>query len=409
MQRYLILDREIGAGDDGFQLLLGRAYSLREKCFCKCQDDEELRLYISKRNDQYVLARWPGTGALHSPDCEHYEAPDFLTGMGQVRGSAVIEDEVSGNTDLRFAFPLSRGAARAAPSALTNDKPVVKSNGQRLSIRGVLHYLWDRAQLTHWHPRMDGKRNWFIVRRALMEAAVTCRARGENFAQSLFIPETFRLDQKDEILARREAKLLPVHASKDAIMVVVGEVKSIEEARFGEKIVLRHLPDWPFMLDADMARRFHKRFAVEQELWSALDGKGHLVMAGTFCVSPSGYADLLEVTLMPVTDEWLPFENLDERRLLDKAVSTRRHFVKGMRVNLASDIAMASLSLTDTGRSATAVYLSSMRVSEEYDEGLSKLMKTEGVEHFVWHPGDELPEAIGRQRKPVMRGSSTLQ
>ena len=91
--------------------------------------------------------------------------------MGQVRGAAIIDDEASGETSLKLGFPLSRGSARLAPAALTNDKPTVKSSGQKLSMRGLLHVLWDRAELTHWHPKMAGKRSWFVVRRALLEAA----------------------------------------------------------------------------------------------------------------------------------------------------------------------------------------------------------------------------------------------
>ena len=95
--------------------------------------------------------------------------------MGQVRGSAVLDDEASGETSLKLGFPLSRGGARLAPAALTNDKPTVKSSGQKLSMRGLLHVLWDQPELTHWHPKIAGKRTWFVVRRALLEAAATAR------------------------------------------------------------------------------------------------------------------------------------------------------------------------------------------------------------------------------------------
>lgn len=409
MQRYYILEREMDAEDEGFASVVSQAYALREKPVCLCRRDEVLPLYISFRHNQHVLSRWPGTGAKHAPGCEHYEAPDFLTGLGQVRGSAIVEDQDTGDTDLKFAFPLSRGPARAAPAALTNDKPSVQSNGQRLSMRGMLHYLWDRAQLTHWHPKMKDKRNWYIVRRALQAAALSCRARGENFGKTLFIPETFRLEKKDEIAARRESELMPVHASRDAIMVVIGEVKSIEEARFGEKILLRHLPDWPFVLDKDMARRFHRRFAVEQQLWNSDGGKCHLVMAGTFSLSDSGLPELIEVTIMPVTEQWLPFETLDERRLIDKAIADERRFVKGLRVNLARDVPIASLSLTDTGPSATAVFLAHNRVDPAYDEALHALMNTPGVEHIVWRTGAQLPGARSTRTARPARSNLTLQ
>src|SRR3546814_13756223 len=78
---------------------------------------------------------------------DHYEAPDHLTGLGQVLGSAIVDDIDNGVTTLKFGFPLSKGPARAAPASFTNDKPDVKATGQRLSMRGMLHFLWDRAQL----------------------------------------------------------------------------------------------------------------------------------------------------------------------------------------------------------------------------------------------------------------------
>lgn len=408
MQRYRMLDMEVSEDDDGYAAILSRAYALREKPLCLCRPDEKLPLYISFRHGAHVLSRWPGTGARHAPGCEHYEAPDFLTGLGQVKGSAIVENQETGETDLRFAFPLSRGPARAAPSAMTNDKPSIKSNGQRLTMRGLLHFLWDKAQLTHWHPRMAGKRNWYVVRRALLTAALSCRARGTSFGASLFIPETFKLDGKDEIMARRRSELAPVLASRDTIMVVIGEVKSIESARFGEKIVLRHLPDWPFTMDADMARRFHKRFAVEQQLWNGDGSNGHLVMAASFSVSPSGYPEVIEMSVMPVSHEWLPFESLDEHALLAKAVQERRRFVKGLRLNLGTEVPIASLSLTDTGALATAVFLESNQLDAAYDEALAALMRTPGVEHATWSPGRSLPE--GRARIPsIVQKNSTLQ
>lgn len=409
MQRYFILEREIGDQEDGFSAVVSRAYALRERPLCLCRRDEKLPLYISLRHGSHVLSRWPGTGARHASECDHYEAPDFLTGLGQVKGSAIVENPDSGEVDLRFSFPLSRGPARAAPSALTNDKPAVKSNGQRLTMRGLLHFLWDRAQLTHWHPKMAGKRNWFVVRRALLSAAITCNARGANFGPSLFIPETLNIERKDEIAARRRSELAPIHASKDAIMVVIGEVKSIEDARFGEKIVLRHLPDWPFTLDKDMARRFHKRFGVEEQLWNAEGGRGHLVLAASFSLSQSGLPEVIEASIMPVTEQWLPFETLDEQGLIAKAVSENRRFVKGLRLNLGTEVPIASMALTDTGGTATAIFLEQNHVDAAYDKALAVLMASPGVDHAAWSPGRSLPAARARPATTARRANTTLQ
>ena len=116
IQRYRVLGRSVAEGDD-LQSVLREAYERKGKVLCECRKGTELPLYISHRQTRYVLARWPGSGARHATACDHYEAPDYLTGMGQVRGSAVIDDETSGETSLKLGFPLSRGSARLARSS----------------------------------------------------------------------------------------------------------------------------------------------------------------------------------------------------------------------------------------------------------------------------------------------------
>ena len=396
MARYFVIDREMEETDPGFAEMVSLAYAQRARVLCLCRRDRELPLYTALRGESHVLARWPGTGARHAPHCDHYEAPDFLTGLGELRGSAILDSEDGGETALRFGFPLTRGAARAAPAALSNDKPDVKASGARLTMRGLLHYLWDRAELTHWHPRMAGKRNWYIVRRQLLQAAHHCTARGESLARVLFVPETFRSSEKQALAQRRHGELALAEASRDAIMIVIGEVKAIEADRYGEKILLRHLADWPLLMDADMTRRFHKRFALEEGLWRAAGEDGHLIMAASFSIQQNGLPSLYEVALMPVTPEWIPYEVLEDRALVASAVAAERRFVKGLRLNLSSERPIASLTLVDTGEDATAIHLARALPNPAYDEALARLMRTQGVAHAVWRSGDALPPPAWR-------------
>src|SRR3546814_13412792 len=94
MQRYYIIDREIAAGEHGFDEMVARAYTLRQAVRCLCRRDIELDLYIAHRHGGHVLSRWPGTGPRHAPSCDHYEAPDHLTGLGQAIGRASCRERV---------------------------------------------------------------------------------------------------------------------------------------------------------------------------------------------------------------------------------------------------------------------------------------------------------------------------
>jgi hypothetical protein len=390
-QFYFLQRRGIASDDLDFDNWLALAYDAGERPHCLCRTDVELRLYISLRHGGHVLARMPDTGPDHAPWCDHYDAPDHLTGLGHVLGSAVVEDKDGGEITLKFGFPLTRGAARAAPTAFSNEKPPVKSAGIRLTLRSLLHFLWDRGELTHWRPRMAHKRNWYIVRRELVSTATSCRVKGDSLEHVLFVPEPFNVEAKDEIVSRRMSQLTPVRASPDAIMVVVGEVKTLDPSRYGERLILKHLPDMPFFMDEDMARRFNRYYADELQLWRSHAQEDHLILAASFSINAKGMPQLYEIAVMPVAREWLPYETLDERALLAKAVEEKRIFVKGLRYNLNPSKPIASITLQDTGDTATAIHLARNLPDPEYDEELAELMRTPGLGHAMWSPGASLP------------------
>ena len=59
IQRYRVLGRSVAEGDE-LQPLLAKAYAQKAQVLCECRKGTDLPLYISHRNDRYVLARWPG-------------------------------------------------------------------------------------------------------------------------------------------------------------------------------------------------------------------------------------------------------------------------------------------------------------------------------------------------------------
>jgi hypothetical protein len=315
--KYAIGDHHISSEDSNFSEFIEAAYDDKIIPICLCQDSHEpLKLYIAYRHNQHILARYPDTGHLHNPKCDHYEAPDHLTGYGHVNGSAIIEDNSSGDITLKFGFPMSIGAPRSAPTALTNDKPVLKVTGTKLTIRGLLHFLWDKSHLTHWHPAMYGKRNWFIARREILNAALSCKVKDNSLYSSLFLPENFALSQADQIKARALSVLGPSLSSPDKIMILVGEVKEIKKSHYGHKLLILHSADRSVNFDYDEWRRFEKRFAAELMLW-ADDDTGKIVTAvhlGKSRPNPEYDASLKELMVMPGVNHivWMPGQNLPD-------------------------------------------------------------------------------------------------
>ena len=171
-----------------------------------------------------------------------YEPPSELSGRGGVLG-AIAEDADDSAIRLRLDFSLSKRRGRSTPS--TDEPPdAARTDGSKLSLRALLHYLWEEAELNCWSRGMVGKRNWAVVRHRLAMAVAHKLVKGVPLARKLFIPETFAADRKAEIADRRRVELAALVADgrTQPLMLLVGEVKEIGQARFGVKLVIKHLP-----------------------------------------------------------------------------------------------------------------------------------------------------------------------
>ncbi|MFP3594879.1 DUF1173 family protein, partial [Chryseobacterium sp. SIMBA_038] len=85
----------------------------------------------------------------------------------------------------------------------------------------------------------------------------------------------------------------------------------------------------------------------------------------TFSVSGAGVASIEEASLMLVNENWIPFESIDERMLVDNLTNQKRRFVKGLRYNLPSTNPLASVVLSDTAE-PVAMYVLPYGASDQY-------------------------------------------
>lgn len=390
-QRYRFADEILASDDPKFLSRVATAHSRRIRPSCMCLPGSEgIEVYVARRFDKYHLKRMPNSGPSHAPGCDHYEPHDDLTGLGQLRGQAIIDDEATGETLLKLAFPMSRGPARLAMATANETKPSVKSDGTKLSIRGLLHYLWNEAQLTHWHPKMRGKRGWGVVRNELLRAAEQKITKGKHFSEMLYIPEPFQAAKKYEIARRRREITARAQQHTKQLGMIIGEVKSFDVSINGERAVIKHLPDWNLFLNNMLARRLRSNFEREIELVAQNMGS-HLIICATFEMSRADYPHFCELTLMPVNEHWIPYESSEDLALLSQCIEEERHFIKGMRMNLAHDSPIAAVILTDTEPMSTALYHANNRASADEMSVLSERMAFKGSSHKVVTPGNRLP------------------
>jgi hypothetical protein len=330
-------------------------HQIRPRCLCR---PEGIEMYVARLGEGHIVKRMPETGSEHAPNCPSFEPPGSASGLDALLGTAIIEDPACGSTTLRLDFPLSMQPGRPTPPRLATRKGTVRNPGTRLSLRALLHYIWDQAGLTRWQPAFEGKRSWSSVRRRLLQAAEQKIACGASLPSRLYVPERFIPDLKEQIIDRRRRAWAGAVRRMDRpqqLLLMIGEVKEIVPGRHGYKAVVKHIPDIAFSMDETLYRRVEDRFADELAIWNASD-EIRLIMITVFGLNEAGLPHLSALCLMTTTPQWLPVESALEWELVDGLIAQQRSFVKLLRYDRGSEAHIASVSLTDAGTPAPLLF-----------------------------------------------------
>jgi len=355
--------RTLEAGAPGFEQAVRDAYAARCRPRCLCRPDG-VEMYVARLGDGHVVKRMPESGHRHAPGCPSFGLPAEIPGLSRVLGRAIVEPPGSGETSLRLAFSLTRGPGRP-PQRRSITAPGKASgtgsgsgSGAGLSLRGLLHYLWDQAGLTRWHPGFAGKRSWALVRRQLLRAADRKFAGASPLPEKLYVPEPFSVEARDRIRALQDAAWSGTASppgGRQQLMLMIAEVKRILPGRHGFHAVIRHVPDIAFSLDEPLYRRTGRRFVQELAVWGASEGV-RMVMGATFGLGAAGTPAIASLCLMPVTRQWLPLETLVELQLIERLIREGRAFRKVLRYDLGRAERIASVALIDRGDPAPLIF-----------------------------------------------------
>jgi hypothetical protein len=301
----------------------------------------------------------PDTGDQHAPSCPHFEVAADASGLRSLVGTAIREDPVTGLTALKLDFSLSRSPQRLASRNTSVHAPSTTPSCPRLSLRGLLLYLWDQAGLTRWQPGFAGKRPWATVRRRLLQAAGNKIVGGRPLLDRLFVPEPFSLEQPEALVRRRAAfwaMAAPNSASSGQRLLLIGELKEIAPARCGFRAIVKHIPHQVFMIDERLNSGITRRLQPELALWNASDEIRMLLIA-TFGVGASGVPAIIELALVPTTREWIPVGDVFEQELVERLVAESRSFLKNVRLDLLPNGLLACATLIDCQKSISELFV----------------------------------------------------
>jgi hypothetical protein len=411
-QRYLINGRIFAADDPGLQQALARIYGTpaRPRCLCIA---EGVEMYVSKFTD-FVIKRLPETGGDHSTTCPSHELPASESGLGEVLGEAIIERGPDA-VELRLDFPLTHRIGRSFAIADRKLPAEVTVARQQLSLRGLLHYLWERAGFNRWYPRMQGKRSYWVLRKFLLQASEEVETKGLRLTERVFIPEQFSLDRAAEIAQRRD-EALSILLSSDAdpnfkMMIAIGDLKEFALTTLGYGLVLKHLPDRAFSLERKAGERTKRTFEAELLAWTA--GQVKLVAACLFYAKHEHCHQIESLTLMMTSAQWIPLDHAYEKNLVDKLVAEQRAFLKPLRYEAQHAGKFPNFLLLDAGQRPVALDILSPFLTDRERAAKASAIEARSPKGWVWDTAQsaavpDLPAKAGhRPGHEAPRGATT--
>lgn len=392
-QRFLIKGRTYTSHDPALQDALARVYDTPERPRCMCKDGG-IEMYVAKHR-LYVVKRMPDSGHEHHATCASYEPELGQSGLGELMGEAIIEHSPE-SVELRVDFPLARVPGRAIARGAAQEPAEITAPRHRMSLRAVMHFLFERAGFNRWYPAMEGKRTQGVMHKYLSEAADGVQTKGVTLSERLYVPEQFHEEHKTEIAERRRSKLAVLQSPEDDVQfkmaLVIGEYKCEEASALGRKVWLKHMPDAPLFIDAKAWKRIERAYGG---LFEARDAdtktKQRVVMCALIYAKREHTYQIDTASFMLTTENWIPIEGVHEADLIQALTEQRRRFMKPLRYDARSAASFPNVLLLDTGARPTPLHVVSASLDSQDRAAKGKALKAPGDTAWVWSTDQKMP------------------
>ena len=331
------------------------------QCLCRTP---ALRLVIRcSRAGRYHLAGWPGEGELHDPSCSFHKLASELSGRDAYSTEAIHESD--DGVAIRFSTALARKLSAPEPARAPTEQREGRTR-RTVGLLGLLHWLWEGAQLTAWHPRWR-RRTWWVCHARLSEQIAGCSINHEELTEALYVVPPFR-----EEFARRNAAAfetfrvarLKRRGDTQRRGLILGEIRDVRETRYGVRYALAHHRGALFAtaaLDERLRRSYRHAFSEA----AAEHGARRI---GLFLVelSPKDNVRVVDMAAMLVSKLYIPADSSHEVVMANALADAGRAYVKPVRYD-GSDLVFPDFVLTDTcPHSYVEVY--GIQGREAYDE-----------------------------------------
>jgi hypothetical protein len=377
-------------------------------CHCK-QSGVETCIARIKKTGNYIIKCKPGTGFMHHIKCDYYEVPPpELSGRDTVIDA--IQEIGPGIFDLKLEFRMHTHDAGSPEQEGAGDKDTVKRGG-KLTLRALLHLLWEDSGFNEWSPTMERSRTWAHIQKVLLKTAESLQISGDSLAARLYIPEEYILKNSSDIIQRRNFYMKGINGRSNEskrLGLLIGMVKIIPSEVC--ELTVKHSPYFTFRLGKNIHKRFWEQYGTElarlerfQDYVKSQEKDGnkpdlskapdeHLFVAATFTVNSMREAFVEKAALMRTTRNSIPYETPYDKDLIDLLTKSKRRFVKVLRYDRPESEPLACVALIDTEASVTAMYIQPK--GAESKAALDDLQAKSKLKSETWVPSesDEKPK-----------------
>jgi hypothetical protein len=398
IQRFFIKGSVFGADDPKFQGVLAQVHETPERPRCLCVPGG-IEMYVAHHR-QFVVKRMPETGNQHHPGCPSYEPELQQSGLGELVGEAVLESEL-GSIELRVDFPWIRSTGRGVPRGEPQDAFEIEVPRRRMSLRALMHFLFERAGFNRWTPAMEGRRNQGVLHKYLQEATESIVIKGVALTERLYVPEPFGEAGKADAARRRREKLavLRPREGQSPLAVVIGEFKASDVTPLRHRVWIKHMPDAPLLIAAKAWERIERVFAPLFEARDADGGqKVRLMLVALIRARREHTYEIDVASLMLTSEHWIPVEGIHELPLVQALVDQQRRFVKPLRYDARNAASFPNALLLDAGDSPVPLHVVSAYLDPKEQAAKALALKSGEDTQWVWHTTESMPKLPARAR-----------
>jgi len=313
------------------------------------ENKRRLKACGSSKTDNYWLARWSHSGNEHAADCRFYSlwADDR---QGEIYDSDVLKTVSPGNFRIKLPTGLQQKDAsirsESAPHKITRN-PSSRKTQPAMKLLGLLHFMWEQAEINHWHPNFDKRTRddaWAAWRLKQVAEKISM---GKTVLKSVLL--VMARPGTQEI--KNNWATIDAAASSNKRLIMITYLKPCTNGEGGSLNGTLPLPQaagFPSLdVPADLIDRLNRSFARELGDWRR--GQKVMLIAETDLPVkkfrqrdgkpvPYNTCTVIDAALMTVSPRFISLDSSWEGVIEEKLWQEKRQFIKPLRYDGEADV-----------------------------------------------------------------------